>query len=91
MKTSKIDLMNKLNTHSTNDHGDEDSLLCAPKHYVGLKDISDDYDLCAKMLHQSGQNKALAKKVEQSIDGEDLQPYGPSTNYKSKYSYNRDS
>lgn len=69
---------------------DNDVLVCAPEYYKDLKDISDDYDLSAKLLYLGETNPALKRKIEQAINGEDLQVYGPSTNYKSKYSYNRD-
>lgn len=82
--------LNKLNTHSTNTRAAEDSLQVCPKDYRGLKDISDQYDLTAKMLHQGNRNPGLARLISQHINGEDLNVYGPATNYKSKYSYNRD-
>lgn len=69
----------------------EDVLLIAPKDYCGLQDISDDYDLAAKMILKGQEHPQIKKKIDQAIDGEDLRPYGPATNYKSAYTYNRSS
>ena len=73
--------------HDTHSHVEEDVLVVAPADYRNLKDVSDDYELASKML---ASKKVVRSKVEQGINGEELDAYGPKTNYKSAYRYNGD-
>lgn len=82
--------MNVMKTYSAKAPKDNDVLMVAPKNYRDLPDLSDDYDISAKLNMRAQERADMRKLINQSIDGEDLMPYGPSTNYKSKYSYNRD-
>jgi len=66
----------------------EDEIVCAPEPFRGLPDLSDDYDVSAKI--NSITNKKVLQKVKQSIVCEEDYKYGPKTSYKGKYSYNRD-
>ncbi len=65
-----------------------DEIVCAPKPYQGLPDISDDYDVSAMIMNIRKPN--VINKVKNAIDCEEDYVYGPSTGYKGKYSYNRD-
>jgi hypothetical protein len=64
-------------------------LHCAPKPYQGLPDLSDDPDVSAMIMCIRKPN--VIAKVKCAINCEEDYVYGPSTGYKGRYSYNRDS
>lgn len=66
----------------------KDEIVCAPKQYRGIPDVSDDYDVSAAI--NNIESDFLALKVIEFINCEEDYVYGPSTSYKGKYSYNRD-
>lgn len=89
-KKNLVDKINARNTHSTNQKAGEDMLVVSPEEYAGLQDISDDYELTAKLIHTANRSQKMKKIIEEHINGEELSPYGPKTNYKSAYRYNGD-
>jgi hypothetical protein len=61
---------------------------CCPVPYRNLPKIFDDYEVNAKILNLK--NPEIIRKTMGFVDCETDYVYGPSTGYKSKYSYNRD-
>lgn len=78
MKGTLVEKINRLRTHSQPEKPSE--LIVAPKDYQGLPDKSDDYELDAKILERQQSNPALKRRIDESIDCEDKQTYGPRTN-----------
>ena len=64
-----------------------DAVVCAPKDYVGLPLIFDDYDMNAEVLNL---DEKKVMHLKQFINAETNFVYGPASSVKGRYSYNRD-